>query len=190
MREADIRDDTIDGFLRAVAARQPAPGGGAVTAVSVAAAAALVAMAARFSSGLDDVAARMDALRGRALQLAEADARAYEDLLGALRLPGDAADRGERVSGALVTATEVPLAMGRVAREVASAAARTVADGNPNLRGDAVAGAVLAAASARSAAHLVHLNASLGDVPDDPVGEARQCRADAEEAARKAEGDT
>lgn len=182
-----MHDETIGGFLEAVAARQPAPSGGAVTAVTAAGAAALVAMAARFSDGHEEAAARMDTLRARALELAEEDARAYGRVLEARRLPRDTADRDERLQAALVAATEVPLAMARTAGEIAAAAARMVVDGNRNLRGDAAAGGVLAAASARSAAQLVRLNAAMRDLPGDPLGEAERCRDEADEAARTAE---
>ncbi|MGH3666526.1 MAG: cyclodeaminase/cyclohydrolase family protein, partial [Egibacteraceae bacterium] len=47
-------DEPLGRFLKDVAARQPAPGGGAVAGVTVAAAAGLVAMTARFSAALDD----------------------------------------------------------------------------------------------------------------------------------------
>ena len=49
--------------------------------------------------------------------------------------------------------------------------------GNPNLRGDAVTGAVLAAASARSAACLVDINVRLGGL--DPELSQRAAQAGA-----------
>ena len=46
-----MRNDTVDSFLQALAARVPAPGGGATAALHAAQAAALVAMVARYSDG-------------------------------------------------------------------------------------------------------------------------------------------
>ena len=46
--------------------------------------------------------------------------------------------------------------------------------GNPNLRGDAVTGAVLAAASARSAACLVDINVRLGGLDPELSQRAAQ----------------
>lgn len=46
-----MRDDTIAGFLSQLAARVPAPGGGATAARHAAQAAALLAMVARYSDG-------------------------------------------------------------------------------------------------------------------------------------------
>jgi formiminotetrahydrofolate cyclodeaminase len=58
----------------------------------------------------------------------------------------------------LLRATEVPLEVGDIAAEVAGMAARVVRDGNPNLRGDAATGILLAEAGTRSTALLVQLN--------------------------------
>ena len=63
----------------------------------------------------------------------------------------------------------MPLEIAGIGVEVALMAARLAEAGNPNLRGDAVTGAVLAAASARSAACLVDINVGLG-------GLDRSCR--------------
>jgi formiminotetrahydrofolate cyclodeaminase len=55
--------------------------------------------------------------------------------------------------------------------------------GNPNLRGDAVTGAVLAAASARSAACLVDINVRAGRLDPGLSRRAAQAAADACDAA-------
>jgi hypothetical protein len=62
-------------------------------------------------------------------------------------------------------------------------AARLAETGNPNLRGDAVTGAVLAAASARSAACLVDINVGLGGLDPGLSRRAAQAAADAGDAA-------
>ena len=61
---------------------------------------------------------------------------------------------------------------------------RVAEDGNPNLRGDAVTGAVLAAASARSAACLVDINVGLGGLDPELSRRAAQAVADAERRGR------
>ncbi len=61
-------------------------------------------------------------------------------------------------------------------------AARLAETGNPNLRGDAVTGAVLAAASARSAASLVDINVELGGLDPGLSQRAAQAAADAGDA--------
>ena len=47
----NLRTDTIEGFLEALAAKVPAPGGGATAALHLGQAAALVSMVARYTSG-------------------------------------------------------------------------------------------------------------------------------------------
>lgn len=158
----------LERFLDLVAAREPAPGGGAVAAVTVAAAAGLVAMAARFSDNLladsADLAARADLLRGRALALAGADSEAYAAVLaaaGAAREP-DPEARDAGIRQALRRAAEVPLDLADLAAQVAGLALRLVEDGNPNLVADAATAILLAEAAGRAAAGLVRVNAEWG----------------------------
>ncbi|WP_314174456.1 cyclodeaminase/cyclohydrolase family protein [Streptomyces winkii] len=161
---------TVRGFLDQVAARTPAPGGGASCAFAAGTAAALVAMSARFSTkqlpDAERVAATADDLRGEALPLAEADAEAYGKLLAAFRdkEPG----HRERLAEACRAACDVPLRIAGVAAAVAELAARVGTDGNPNLRGDAYTAAMLCSAAAESAVALVRINVRAGGLDDEP----------------------
>jgi formiminotetrahydrofolate cyclodeaminase len=185
-------DLTLGEFLDQVAARVPAPGGGAVAAVSVAMAAGLAAMAARFSGDhlerAEAVAAQAETLRQRVAPLADADAEAYQKVIDAFarpREPGTEAGelRRQTIRRALEGAAEVPLRMAEVAAEVAELAATIANGGNPNLRGDAVTAALLAAAGARSAANLVDIN--VGDRDQRALRAARLAGA-ADDAAGRA----
>jgi formiminotetrahydrofolate cyclodeaminase len=180
-------DQPVRSFLDQVAARTPAPGGGVAAAVTGAMAAGLVAMAARFSAtrlpGAGELADQADELRRRLDQLADMDARAYAAVLDAGRQPGDDGQRRERMREALLGAAHVPLEIAGIGVEVAVMAARLAEAGNPNLRGDAVTGAVLAAASARSAACLVDINVRLGGLEPELSRRAAQAVADASAAA-------
>ena len=169
--------ETTTGFLDAVAARTPAPGGGAGAAFACALAAALVEMAARFAE-LDEAAARAAALRAEVLRLREDDLAAYAPVLEALALPRDDPERAARVARASSAAAGPPLAIAEAAAEVAALGRDVAGAGKPALRGDALAGADLAAGAARAAARLVEIN-----VP----GDARAERA--RDAARRATGD-
>jgi formiminotetrahydrofolate cyclodeaminase len=165
-------DLSVGEFLAAVAAREPAPGGGAAAAMSVALAAALAAMAARFSPGMQDLAEHADALRAQALPLADADGAAFGRVLAAYRIPRYAPDRADRIAAALSDAADVPLAVAEIGAEGATLGARAFHDGNANLRGDALAAVRLAGAGTRTAAALVRLNlaadrAHRDDGPDD-----------------------
>jgi formiminotetrahydrofolate cyclodeaminase len=135
-------------FLDEVAARTPAPGGGAVAAMTAASAAALVSMAARFSSA-PEVAEAGDSLRARLVALAAADAAAYTEVLST---------RGAARQEALRRATEVPREIASVSSEVAGLAGRLAAEGNPRLHGDARVAELIAGAAATAAGVLVDIN--------------------------------
>jgi formiminotetrahydrofolate cyclodeaminase len=179
-------DEPVRGFLDQLAARTPTPGGGGAAAVTGAMAAGLVAMAARFSAprlpGAGELADQADELRRRLAQLAEEDAQAYAAVLEALRLPREASQREVQRQEALLGAALVPLEIAGIGARVALMAARLAETGNPNLRGDAVTGAVLAAASARSAACLVAINVRLGGLDPGLSRRAAQAAADAADA--------
>ena len=180
-------DEPVRGFLDQLAARTPTPGGGGAAAVTGAMAAGLVAMAARFSAtrlpGAGELADQAEELRRRLAQLADLDARAYAAVLEALRLPREASEREAQRQEALLGAALVPLEIAGIGARVALMAARLAEAGNPNLRGDAMTGAVLAAASARSAACLVDINVELGGLDPGLSGRAAQAAADAGDAA-------
>lgn len=155
---------TVDDLLATVAAETSAPGGGSVAAVVTAFAAALVAMAARFSrehwEDAAGVVAQAETLRQKVLPLADEDAEAYETVLEALRLPPDIGPdrRDEALGAALSRAADVPLAIAEAALDVATLAAELAERGNPNLRGDVATAALLAEAAVRATANLVEIN--------------------------------
>jgi formiminotetrahydrofolate cyclodeaminase len=184
-------EQRLDEYLEEIASDKPAPGGGSVAAVVVAMAAGLVAMAARFS--LDrwdeaaDVVERADALRHRVAPLAPADSQAFEEVLTAMRLPKDLEPevRNSAIGHALARAAEIPLEVAKEAAEIAVLAALVAEKGNANLRGDAVAAAMLAHAGARVAANLVAIN--LGTTERDArVARAREHIETAADAVERA----
>jgi formiminotetrahydrofolate cyclodeaminase len=187
----DVLSLSVGELLAQVSARTPAPGAGAVAAVVVGLAAGLASMAGRFSDGHWDgatsAAESAEALRRRAEPLAAKDGQSYAAVLAAYRLteqPGSHARAGA-IASALVGAAEVPLEVAAIGAGVARIAADLVEHGNPNLRGDAAAGALFAGAGARVAAALVAINlASAAD--DRPVTEAAAHAAAAGEAAERA----
>jgi formiminotetrahydrofolate cyclodeaminase len=185
-------DLTLGQFLDRLAAREPAPGGGAAAAVTVAMAAGLVAMAARFSGDqlkrAEAVAAEAEALRLRVAPLAQADGNAYGKVLEALALPRESSAerrqlREETIRRALEGAADVPLTVAEIGANVAELAETVARSGNPNLRGDAVTAGLLAAAGARSAARLVAIN--VGD-RDERTVQAERLAGKAADAARRA----
>jgi methenyltetrahydrofolate cyclohydrolase len=171
----DYLDLPLGEFLDRVASDSPAPGGGSVAAIAVALAAGLTGMAARLSSAqLDDapeLAGRADAARLGVAPLARADAEAYGLVLDAYREP-DPEARTARVRDALSGAADVPLAVAVAGSEVAGIAARLSQEGNPNLRGDALAAVLLAGAGVRAASALVGINLSTANMDDDRLRRA------------------
>ena len=184
-------DQRLEDLLEEIASDTPAPGGGAVAALVVAMAAGLVAMAARFSleqsADAADVVERADALRRRVAPLAPADSQAFEEVLAAMRLPKQLEPevRNTTIGNALARAADIPLAIAKEAADVASLGALAAENGNPNLRGDAVAAAVLASAGARVSANLVEINLGTTEA-DERVALAREHVHAASQAAKRA----
>jgi formiminotetrahydrofolate cyclodeaminase len=145
------------------------PAGGPLAAVVAALAASLLAAAAdRSRDGWDGAAgarAQAQALRRRALRLAEGDAAAYADARAALAQRGgapDSRDRDARIGEAVSLAGQVPLEIGAAAGDVAQLATEIVAHGSADVRADAAIAAILAAGAARAAAQLVEINLVAG----------------------------
>jgi formiminotetrahydrofolate cyclodeaminase len=177
---AGLADVQLGALLDVVASTDPAPGGGSSAALGAALAAALVEMTA-YLRGDDPTAARARELRERALELADEDISSYAPVLEALRLPATDPERAARVQAALAAASRTPLAIAETAAELAELGAAVTRASSPSVRGDALAGVLVAEASAVAAAALVEVN--LGSDPDDPqLGLARAARQRAEQA--------
>ncbi|WP_433502534.1 cyclodeaminase/cyclohydrolase family protein [Pseudonocardia halophobica] len=166
-----MRTDTLDEFLQALAARVPAPGGGASAALHAAQAAALVGMVARYSDGpkLVDHAAVVtavrddsDACRLRALDLAEQDTAVFGAVAGANGLPRstpqEMAARSLAIAAALIEAGRVPAQVVALAERILGLAERLLPVGNPNVVSDVAAAADAARAAASTARVNVEIN--------------------------------
>jgi formiminotetrahydrofolate cyclodeaminase len=187
LASSDLLEQTVAGLLEEVAAETPAPAGGAAAAISVALGAALVEMVAGFSRSWDGAEAALAMAHGsraRVAALAQADADAYADFLTAHRRPADDSGRTSAIDAALSRVVDIPLEVIAIASEVATLAAALVEHGNPNLRGDAVAGALTAGAGARAAAELVEIN--LEGRADARLARTRELASSAAEAAERA----
>ena len=191
MTERSLLSLPVEELLSAVAARTPAPGGGASAAFVTALAAGLVGMAARYAGDARDThdeaatwVGLADDLRRRSAPLADADADAYGRYLDATRMSRETDPDGRRraVDAALSAATDVPVAISELAADVAALAADLVANGNRRVRGDAATGGLLASAAATAASMLVVEN--LRPVGEDPRRDrAARAAARAEAAA-------
>src|ERR1700694_289941 len=155
---------TVSSFAEATSTDSPTPGGGAVCGATAALAAALAGMAGRFAlkrdiggTEMSDMVSRADALRSRCCDLADADAHAYAAFAAARQAP-DRASRRAAMDTAREQAAQPPLELAGAAREIADIGLKLVSAGNPNLRSDACAAALLASAAATASAILVGVN--------------------------------
>ncbi|WP_239004159.1 cyclodeaminase/cyclohydrolase family protein [Nocardia panacis] len=162
---------TLEQYLSDLAAKIPAPGGGAVAALHAAQGAALVAMVARYTTRAKDADNRpvvdriieaADAARERCLALADADAAAFTAVGEAYKLPKDteeqAAARTAAINAALVQAAQVPAAVVDEADEVLSLATELFPIGNPNVVTDIGAAADACRAAALSSQLNIEIN--------------------------------
>ena len=170
----------------ALAARVPAPGGGATAGLHAAQAAALVAMVARYSDGAEVrrprrgdhalTTPRTGSARRRCA-LAEDDAAAFTAVTQAYGLPKGDPRRG-RGSGprpsqaGLVAAAHVPATVIAVAERVLSLAEQLLPIGNRNVISDVAAAAEAARAAATTAR--VNIEINLGGITD-PASAASCC---------------
>ena len=160
------------GFLEALAAGEPAPGGGSAAAYSGAMGAALAAMAARLTLGKKKYAAvqaemqtvidRADVLRREMLAAVEKDAAAFMAVMEAYRLPKDtpedAAARAQAIEARTLAAAQAPLQAAEWALEVMQLAALVVEKGNVNAISDAAVGVNQAHAALIGSGYNVRIN--------------------------------
>lgn len=171
---------TVGGFLDELAARVPAPGGGATAALHAAQAAALVEMVGRYTTG-PKYAEHADLVAGivrsagvertRALRLADDDAEAFTAVTEAYRLPRDTAaaeeHRSAAIARALAAAAAPPAEVIRLAESVLSLAEALLPVANPNVITDVAAATEAARAAATTARLNVEIN--LRGIHDDAV---------------------
>lgn len=174
-----LRTDGVATFLDALAAKVPAPGGGATAALHLGQAAALVAMVARYTVGaryaehealVTEVCADADAIRATALQLIDDDMAAFSGVIAAYKMPkataAEAESRSAAISAASVQAAEVPARVADGAATVIDLAEKLLPVANPNVISDVAAAADAARAAATTARVNVEINlSSIADAP-------------------------
>ncbi|MHC4591658.1 MAG: cyclodeaminase/cyclohydrolase family protein [Planctomycetota bacterium] len=166
------REGELARYVEDAAAKKPAPGGGSVSAVAGALAAAMSEMAANFTAGkkkfagveeeiqamLGGLAACRDAL----LELMDRDVEAYGAVDQAYSMPRGADDdksaRRQAVDAALRGAMQAPLDVMRQCAQVGAIADRLADIGNPNLITDVGVSAILAEAACAAARLNVEVN--------------------------------
>lgn len=173
-----MREKTIDDFLTQLAARVPAPGGGATAALHAAQAAALIGMVGRYSTGekyaahaeeIGRIVADADELRAEALRLAENDAAAFAAVADAFRLPKGTDDeksaRSAAIAAALLGACTPPADVIEAAGSLIELAEGLLPVGNRNVITDVAAASEAARAAATTAR--VNIEINLAGITDE-----------------------
>ena len=182
-------------FIDELASAAPTPGGGGASAYAGALAAALASMVGNLTLGKKTYAdvedevraslARLYALRARLVALVDEDARAFEPLAAAYRLPKatpeEQAAKNAALQQALVGASDVPLAIMRAVADVVDEADYLAHHGSKMARSDAG----VAAAFARAASDGASLNIFINAASMDDAAQAARYRGEAESLAAR-----
>lgn len=167
------RDLTLDEFTKVLGSKAPVPGGGGASAVAASVGVALGQMVANLTTGkrryadaqprIDVLLPRLDALREELLSLADADAKAFEPLSRAYRMPksteDERAQRDQAMEPALAGACEVPLQIMQAICEAIGIVDEVARIGSRMALSDAGAAAVLLESSLKAASLNVLINA-------------------------------
>lgn len=146
-------------FLEKVASDQPTPGGGSASALAGALSASLVAMVAGLSARKDEMHRRkMENIRKKALAIqtrlliaVDEDARSFDGVIQAFRLPRDTEKekirRTREIQKAYQTATRIPRVVCQQSLLLLDYSKLLIINGNPNAISDAGVAAFLADAA-------------------------------------------
>jgi glutamate formiminotransferase len=176
-RQAPLRRLT-EGFVNALAAETPTPGGGSASALAGALAAALGEMVCRLTlrrasfaphhKTIETHLARLTGLRDRLLENVDRDARSYEAVLAALKLPQSTESertlRQQAIEEATKSAATVPLETAELAKQTARVVEQLRGITIPQAASDLAVALYLAGAAERGAVENVRVNLpSIGD---------------------------
>jgi glutamate formiminotransferase/formiminotetrahydrofolate cyclodeaminase len=165
-------------FLDATAAGTPAPGGGSVSALAGALAAALAEMVARLTVGkpkyvgveakMREAIAQAESLRTRLTVAVDADSAAFNAVVATVKMPKDTdeekAAREAALQAATLHAAQVPLDTARASLQALELALIVAEAGNVSLMTDAAVAGLMAHAAVEGAGLNVRVNAaSLSD---------------------------
>jgi len=183
--ERPLASMTLQGFADETSRDSAAPGGGSVAALAGALGAALAAMVAnlphpksayaKVRDELEAIAVEAQELKQRLLDAIDDDTKAFNAMMEANRLSGEAKARAVRE--ATLDAARVPLSVVEACPRIAELAGRAAELGLPASASDGGVGAAMARASAVGAAMNVRIN--LQEMADDPEAAALLERAEA-----------
>ena len=155
---------TLADFLDIAASNEPAPGGGAVAALSGALACSMISMVCNLTVGkkkysdvqdeIEKLLSRTETLRKHFQDLIQQDSEAFSDVMGAMQMPKQSENestlRKEALQHALQKATHVPLRTMEYSAESVKIAHRVAQIGNKNVISDIGVAAIMAEAALHS----------------------------------------
>jgi len=197
LMELAAEETGIESFVDQVASKAPTPGGGSVSALAGALAGALTTMVCQLTLGkkkYEDVEEDMRSvleeaqiLRRELSELMREDAKAFEAVMEAYKLPKDTDEqkqaRSQRIQEATRRATEVPLAVMQKGCRVLELTEVAAQKGNIN----AISDAGVAALMAHSAVQGAYLNVLINLPGLEDAKLAQELRSQADQLAQKAQ---
>ena len=166
-----ISSESISEYLARLASREPTPGGGAAAALHAAQGAALVAMVARYTTGVkyeqhaelvQRIISAADGLVVEALRLADADQHAFQGVIDSYKLPSGTEDlkaaRSASIQDALILAAQTPAQLIKLAGAILDLATELFEVANANVISDIAAAADAARAAASTARVNIDIN--------------------------------
>jgi len=158
-----IAEQTITDFLTDVASSKPAPGGGAVAAVTGALAASLVEMVCNLTLGrknyeevedqVRDIQIRVSEIKSLLMDAADADTEAFGKVMEAYKT-----DDKDKIKAALFWSTEIPEKVAGWSEEVRQLALEIAEIGNKSAKSDAMSAEYLATSALEAAQENIEIN--------------------------------
>ncbi|MBQ8831340.1 MAG: cyclodeaminase/cyclohydrolase family protein [Oscillospiraceae bacterium] len=161
-------DMTTNEFIAELASKNSVPGGGGAAAVAGAMGAALAAMVCNLTVGkqkyahveedVQKILSRVDVLKNELLQMADEDAKCFEPLANAYKIPKDDPKRDEIMEQALRTACTAPLKIIHAGEETLELLGELVEKGSVLALSDVGCGASMCRSAVMSAWISVKIN--------------------------------
>ena len=169
-----LADLTIKGFLAETAGSAPVPGGGSISALNGAIAAALTEMVSNLTIGkkkyvdveneMQETAAKMTVVRDKLIQDIDRDSEAYDRVFAAFKLPKETeeekAKRSEVIQEATKEAAMIPMSVAKEITSIMASISEVAHKGNQNAVTDACVAMMAARTGVLGALLNVRINLS------------------------------
>lgn len=193
---------TLQAFINKIISNDPVPGGGSVSALNGAMAAALSAMVANLTVGrkkyaevndlMQELATSLENTAGKLLADVDRDSDAYNRVFAAFKMPKETdeekAKRSDAIQNETKYAAQVPMEVARAVHNILPQIANVAAKGNSNTITDACVAMMCARTAVLGA--LLNVKINLSSIKDEAfvkamTDEAAQLEADTIEQEQK-----